>query len=109
MTTRKGILVRFPTDVLADIDVEVAALGKSRNAVIVDRCRWNRPAPALVSDKGIVRVNVEDMLAPTPSPLPPTMAKRAPIKPGPGASISVQVGPACVPPGSRLKQKGKKP
>ena len=109
MTTRKDILVRFPTDVLADIDVEVAALGKSRNSVIVDRCRWNRPSPSLVSDKGFVHVNVEDSLAPMPSPLPPPMAKRASVKPKPAASVSVHVGPAYVPPGSRLKQKGKKP
>lgn len=91
MTDRKGVLVRFPPDVLADLDAEAARTGKSRNEVIVERCL--RKAPETTPERPTRRALGGYEGPAGPAPKPPT-----------GGS-GLRLGPAPVPPGSRLKRR----
>lgn len=92
MTDRKGVLVRFPADVLADLDAEAKRSGKARMAIIVERCAWFKGRRA--------------SLAPDPEEARAFLAKKA-AAPKPLAYIRpmVQVGPPVYTPGSRLKKR----
>jgi hypothetical protein len=76
MTDRKGVLVRFPPDLLADLDAEAKRSGKSRHDIILARCSL-------------------DAKAAPPRPV----AIKAPQRPAPA------FGPVPSVPGSRLKKR----
>lgn len=86
MTDRKGVLVRFPPDVLADLDAEAKRTGRARMEVIIERCAAStgkRASPAR----------------------DPERAKVCGV-PGPtGGPSAVAFGPRVYTPGSRLKKR----
>ena len=101
MTERRGVLVRFPPEVLADLDAEAKRTGKSRNDIIVARCQPPQaPIPAEVI---------------SPKPGAPTFSHGrgktvvAPAKRQRADALTVgpslHYGPAETRPGTRLKKR----
>ena len=101
MTDRKGVLVRFPPDMLADLDAEAKRTGKSRHDVILARCSPREPDISLISPspKGPApHTRSKTVLAP---------AKRARVDAPPAAerTAHVHVGYPEFKPGSLSKKR----